>query len=173
MLAKIGIALAAPFLGMMLLVGATGVMVVDVHEGGDDGTHFVIPVPLVLAQAAMTFAPAEAKYVSCPEFAPYQDLAEKVLKELEDIPDAVLVEVEDGNESVKVWKEGSLIRVSVRGDDETVDCAFPIKSALQIIEAYDGNGFPTKAAIWGLRRAPMGTLVNVQDGSDTVKISMF
>jgi hypothetical protein len=173
MLAKIGIALATPFLGMMLLVGATGVMVVDVQEGGIDGHHFVIPVPLVLAQAALTFVPAEAKYISCPEFAPYQDLAEKVLKELESIPDAVLVEVEDGSESVRIWKDGSLIRVEVRDDGESVDCAFPIKSALQIIEAYDGNGFPTKAAIWGLRRAPMGTLVNVQDGDDTVKISMF
>jgi hypothetical protein len=173
MLVKVGIALAAPFLGMVLLVGATGVMVVDVQEGGIDGSHFVIPVPLVLAQAVMTFVPDEAKYIECPEFAPYQDLAVKILKELERIPDGVLVEVEDGSESVRVWKEGSLIRVSVQDDHESVDCRFPIKSALQVIQAYDGNGFPTKAAIWGLRRAPMGTLVNVQDGHDKVKISMF
>lgn len=173
MLVKVGIALATPFLAMLLLVGATGVMVVDVQEGGTDGHHFVIPVPLVLAQAAMTFAPDDAKYVSCPEFAPYQELAEKVLHELQDIPDATLVEVEDGTEHVRVWKDGSLIRVSVKDDEDTVDCALPIKSALQIIESYDGTGFPTKAAIWGLRRAPMGTLVNVNDGDDKVKITMF
>jgi hypothetical protein len=173
MLAKVGIAIAAPFLGMALLVGATGVMVVDVQEGGADGTHFVIPVPLVLAQAAMTLAPADAKYIECPEFAPYQDLTEKVLEELDDIPDAVLVEVQEAEESVRVWKEGSLIHVSVEDGGDQVECRFPIKSALQVVRAYDGNGFPTKAAIWGLRRAPMGTLVNVQDGQDKVKISMF
>lgn len=173
-MAKVGIALAAPFLLTAIMVGATGLVVVDVKEGGPDGHHFMIPVPLVLAQAALTFAPNEARYVECPEFAPYQDLTVRILEELESIPDAVLVEVEDGGDSVLIRKEGENILVNVtEGDRQSVECKVPLPTALEIVRAYDGTGFPTMTAIKGLRKASMGTLVHVQDGSDEIRIRMF
>ena len=174
MLAKVGIAIAAPFLLTAIFIGATGVVVVDVKEGGPDGHHFVIPVPLVVAQVALSFAPEEAKYVECPEFAPYRDLALRILEELESIPDAVLVEVKDGGEHVLIRKEGNNLRVNVvDGADTVVDCKVPLKMAKKIIRDYDGTGFHTMAAIKGLGRASMGTLVHVQDGEDVVKVRMF
>ena len=96
MLAKLGIVVAAPFLFRALIIGTTGLAVVEVDA--EDGPHLVIPVPLILAQAALAFAPHDAKYVECPEFAPYQDLAERVLEELASVEDFVMVEVEEGDE---------------------------------------------------------------------------
>lgn len=174
MLAKVGIAIAAPFLLTAIFIGATGVVVVDVKEGGPDGHHFMIPVPLALAQAALSFAPAEARYVECPDFAPYRDLTLRILEELDSIPDAVLVEVEDGNEHVLIRKEGKNLRVNVvDGADQVVDCKIPLETAMKIVRDYDGTGFHTMAALKGLGRASMGTLVHVQDGEDEVRIRMF
>jgi hypothetical protein len=158
---------------MALLMGASGVVVVDVHEGGPDGHHFVIPVPLFLAQAALSFAPQEAKYIPCQEFAPYQELSVRVLEELEAAPDGVLVEVHDGGETVLVRKVGKNLQVDVESPEEEVHCTFPIQGAIEIIGAYDGSGFPTKAAIRGIRRARRGTLVHVKDASDEIRVRVF
>lgn len=174
MVFKLGIALAAPFILVAVLMGASGVVVVDVREGGDDGMHLIIPVPLALAQAALTFAPDEARYVECPEFAPYQEMAEKILIELEDAPDFVMVEVEEGDETVLIEKVGRELRIRVEErSSEQVEVNLPIQSALKMVRAYDGHGFPTKSAIWALRKAHMGTLVHVTDGDTEVKIRRF
>jgi len=174
MVFKLGIVLATPFILMAVVMGASGVVVVDIREGGEDGMHLVIPVPLALAQAALTFAPDDAKYIECAEFAPYQEVAEKILMELGDTPDFVMVEVEEGNERVLVQKVGGKIQIDVEdGSSEQVHVNLPIESALKIVRSYDGNGFPTKAAIWGLKKAHMGTLVHVTDGDDEVKIRRF
>jgi hypothetical protein len=172
MVMKLGIALASPFILLAVMTGASGMVVVDVQES--DGMHIVVPIPLFLAQAALTFAPDEVQYVECPEFAPYQELAERVLRELENQPDFTMVEVEEGNEKVTVRKIGKELVIDVvEGPDEQVHVNLPIAGALKIIQSYDGEGFPTKAAIWGLKKAPMGTLVHVTDGDDVIKIRRF
>jgi hypothetical protein len=174
MLLKLGMLVASPFILIALLIGTTGVVVVDVQEGGPGGNHLVIPVPIALAQTAMTFAPSEAKYIDCPEFAPYQELVVRILKELEDAPDFVLAEIDDQDQHVLVKKEkGRLVVEVTEGDQEQVTCNLPIRSALRMVEAYDGAGFPTKAAIWSLKSAPSGLLVHVKDGEDEIKIRRF
>lgn len=174
MIAKLGLIAAAPFVVTGMLFGVTGVVLVDVKEGQPDGTHIVVPVPLILAQTAMTFAPDEAKYVDCPQFARYQKVALTVLDELEQAPDGVLVEARDGAESVIIRKEGKLLRINVEdGGGESVECNLPIRSARRAVEAYDGHGFPTKAAFWALRRAPRGTLVHVKDSHDEITIRLL
>lgn len=174
MVAKLGLILAAPFLLLAMMVGASGVVVVDVNEGGVDGTHLMIPVPLALAQTALTFAPDEMKYIDCPEFAPYQDVAERILEELKDTPDFTLVEVRERDTHVLVKKEGDHLRVEVYEANETeVSCLLPINGALKVIRSYDGERFPAKAAIWGMRKAKRGTLVHVKDGGDEVKIRLL
>ena len=174
MIAKLGLIAAAPFVLTGMLFGATGVVLVDVKEGQPDGSHIVVPVPLLLAQAAMSFAPDEARYVSCPQFARYQKVALTVLEELEHAPDGVLVEARDGAESVTISKEGKVLRINVEdGGGESVEVNVPLKGARRAVEAYDGHGFPTKAALRELRRAPRGTLVHVKDGRDEVTIRLL
>ncbi len=90
---KVGAIVATPFLLVALFLGATGILLVDVREGGADGTHIVIPVPLVLAQAALAFAPAEARYVKCEDFAQYQEIAVRLAEELSRCPDFIIAEV--------------------------------------------------------------------------------
>ena len=56
---KLAFILGVP-VAMLATVASLGVVVVDVREGGPDGHHIVVPVPLVLAQAALAVAPAFA-----------------------------------------------------------------------------------------------------------------
>ena len=55
MIVKLALVGATPFVLMGTLLGITGVAVVDVKDGGPDGHHLTIPVPLLVAQAALTF----------------------------------------------------------------------------------------------------------------------
>ena len=174
MIVKLALICATPFVLMGTLLGITGVAVVEVKDGGPDGHHLTIPVPLMIAQAALTFAPNEAKYVECPQFARYQKVAATILEELDHAPDGVLVEVHDGGDNVLIRKEGNVLRITVdEASGETVECNLPLKSAIKAIQAYDGHGFPTKAAFWALRRAPHGTLVHVKDGEDEVTVRLL
>jgi hypothetical protein len=174
MIAKLALICATPFVLAGILFGATGVAVVDVRENAPEAHHLTIPVPLLLAQAALTFAPNEAKYISCPEFARYRKVAATVLYELDRAPDGVLVEVHDHGDSVLIEKVGKVLRIDIQNQNgESVQCRLPIQSAIKAVEAYDGRGFPTKAAFWALRRAPRGTLVHVKDGSDEVTVRLL
>jgi len=170
---KLGIFLAAPFLLVAMVFGATGVAVVNVQESGPGGTHLVVPVPLVLAQAALTFAPHEAKYVECSDFAPYAPIAAKVVAELRKAPDFTLVEVRQDDQHVVIKKIGKCLEVRVEDGEETVHCRVPLKAAERFLASYDGQGFPTKAAIWALRGAPHGELVHVRDGDDEVSVRIL
>jgi hypothetical protein len=174
MFIKVGLVLSAPILLLMLVAGAGGVVVVDVQEGGPDGHHVIVPVPLALAQVALSFAPEEARHVVCPEFAPYQDLAVRVLEELEKAPDCLLVLVEEGDETVRIQKQGRNLVVDVaEGDLEEVHVTLPIRSAVRFVESYDGESFDTRAALRGLRGLGPRTVVNVQDAEDRIKIHTF
>lgn len=171
MFVKLGIVMAAPVVLLLMVAGAGGVVVVDVQEGGDGGTHIVVPVPVALAQLALSFAPEEARHVECPEFAPYQDLAVRVLEELERAPDCTLVLVEEDNESVRVRKEGrNLVVDVVEGDEEQVHVRLPLKNAIRFVESYDDGVFDTRAALGGLRGMGPGTIVDVHDSEDRVRI---
>ena len=169
MILKLGLLLASPFILATVVFGATGVVLVDVQE--EDGMHIVIPVPILLAQAALSFAPNEAKYVEAPEFAPYMELADSVLEELQYVEDFTMVEIEDGDDSVMIRKVGDelLVDVSSRGGEQVL-CRVPIKGAARVLASYDGYGFTTKSAVAALRSASRGDLVHVQDGGDTVRI---
>ncbi len=171
---KLGIILASPFLLVALVFGWTGVAVVSVQESGPGGTHITVPVPLVLAQAALTFAPDEAKYVECPDLAKWQPLAEKVTEALRRCPDFTLVQVEQENgQNILIRKAGNCLVVDVTGDGQDVHCRVPLAAAQRFLASYDGRGFPTKAAIWALRGAPRGELVHVNDGNDDVSVRIL
>jgi hypothetical protein len=168
---KVGAIVAAPFLIVALFFGATGILLVDVREGGPDGTHIMIPVPLVLAQAALAMAPAQARHVKCDNFGQYQEMAVRLAEELSRCPDFIIAEVVEGDESVLVRKEGKCITIDVNEADEQVHCRVPLKSVARLLDSYDGEGFSTSAMIRALRSAPRGDLVHVRDGQDEVRIT--
>jgi hypothetical protein len=169
MFLKVGIIVAAPFLLVSAVLGVTGVVLVDVQEA--DGFHIAIPVPLLLAQTALRFAPEEARYIDMPEAEPYLPIARKVMQELKDAPDFTLVEVNERDEHVLVRKVGDdlLVEVEERGN-EMVSCRIPIKGVDKVLRSYDGRGFHTKSALAALRSASRGDIVHVVDGEDRVRI---
>ena len=104
-------------LAFVAMVASASYIVVDVTT---DGNHFVIPVPLVVARAAVAFAPEESTRIPCPEFAEYQEAAARVLEELIIAPDGDFVSVQDGDEIVLISKFGGDLEVTVHSQHEDV-----------------------------------------------------
>lgn len=153
-------------------VAATGVAWVDVREGGPNGTRIVLPVPLVAAELAAAFIPTpDLRMDMHGDALQHLGAARQVVQALRDSPDGELVRVEDGDETVVVAKEGDTLRVHVTGPKEQVDVNVPLAAALDIIRP-DGR-IDASAAVRGLRYARFSTLVEVQDGDDHVKISVW
>ena len=152
-------------------VAATGVAWVDVREGGPNGTRIVVPVPLLAAELASAFVPIPDIASEMGEARQHLGAARKVLDALRESPDGELVRVEDKDEMVVIAKEGDTLRVHVCGKNEDIDVNVPLESAAQVIRP-DGRIDPA-AAVRGLRHARFQTLVEVRDGDDHVKISLW
>lgn len=152
-------------------VAATGVAWVDVREGGPNGTRIVVPVPLLAAEMAATFAPIPDIRSEMGEAREHLGTARKILDALRESPDGELVRVEERDETVVIAKEGDTLRIHVTGKNEEVNVNVPLESAAQVIRP-DGRIDPA-AAVRGLRHARFQTLVEVRDGDDHVKISLW
>jgi hypothetical protein len=169
---KLAVILGVP-IALLAMVASLGVMVVDVREG--DGSRIVVPVPLVLAQAAVAVAPAfvPEKEMRVPEEAlEHIGLAREVLEALADAPDCELVRVESRDEQVVIAKEGRSLRVRVSGRRENVNVNVPLHLALEALPDERGHirGAALAGALAGLR---FTDLVDVQDGKDHVRIYVW
>ena len=169
----IGLLLApAIFLGLLL---SADYAIVDVREGGPDGMHIIVPVPLSLVRLALNFAPAEAKYVQVPEiaeYAEYMPYAEHIIEVLREASDGVLVSVQERDQTVLVEKVGDTVEVHVNNGDEVVDVTVPLDAVLDILRAYDGEGFDTRDLIRAVGRAH-GNIVHVRNGDQEVKVYVW
>ena len=162
--------LAAVPLVLGLLVYATGLAVVDIREGGPDGTRLIIPVPLALANTALLFVHQKHKRIECPEFAQHRDAAIRLARELQRSPDARFVEVEGPGERVTIDKAGDILVVEVQGGDEEVLVRVPLAALEKLIESYDGRSFSATDVLAAMRKAPPGECVRVHDGADHVRV---
>jgi hypothetical protein len=153
-------------------IAATGVAVVDVREGGPDGHRFVLPVPLVLAELAASFVPEKELNLDLPpEARGHLRSAGGILKALSEAPDGEYVRVEDENELVVIEKRGDTLHVEVHGRNEDVSVNVPL-DALSEVVGEDGRLSPRRA-VRLLRHARFTTLVDVRDGEDRVKVTVF
>ncbi len=162
-------ALALP-LALVGMLAGSGCLVVDVTEAGPDGMHIIVPVPIILAQAALHFVPREHTRVPCPEAAEYIPVAQRVIDELMEIPDTDLIHVEDGRDLVIISKVDDNLEVEVHGPDEDVSISLPLTALADILESFDGEAFEAPAALAALRRVSRTDLVHVRNGDETVKI---
>lgn len=155
---------------------ATGVAVVDVREGGPDGHRIVVPVPLMIAQAALAFAPVEASGLDLaehggPELREQLRAAHGVLEALADAPDGEIVRVEEPGQQVVVEKRGGSLHVEVHDGKDDVEVNVPLDA---VLDAVSGSGrIDASALVAGLRQARLSEIVNVQSGDDHVKISIW
>ena len=151
-------------------VAATGVVVVDVKEARG-GHHFVVPVPLALAQVAAAFVPAEKMRLRLPhEAEQYMPVARQVLTALAEAEDGELVRVEEPGQKVSIRKEGDIVRVSVDDGDEHVRVQVPISLALSVLPSA-GSQVSASQAVLALQHARLTEVVNVQ-GKDGEQVSV-
>ncbi len=171
MLKLAAIAAAVPT-ALLAGVASLGVMVVDVREDGPGGHHFVIPVPLVVAQTALALVPAERARVQMDEAARHLPVAREVLEALAAGPDGELVRVEERDQEVVVTKEGGSLHVRVceNGNDVTVNV--PLAMALAALPDAQGRIHTAElaATLWSAR---FTDLVEVHDGKDHVTVSVW
>ncbi len=156
------------------LVASTGLVIVDVKTS--DGPHIVVPVPLVLAHAALGFAPHEAREVEVPELGEYSEVAGKLLAELRDAEDGILVEVEDGDDHVLIEKIGDELAIDVSSDDEDVSVRIPLAAAASILESCRGGRVRVAGVLDALSSSASlsGTdLVHVKSDNEEVKIWLW
>jgi hypothetical protein len=166
---KMAVLLATPLLLLGLLLSASYV-VVEVKERGPQGHHFVIPVPLALAQAALALAPAEARELRCPQAARYLPVARRLLTELRRIPDAELVRVEQPGQMVRIRKAGDQLLIDVQDHGQEAHVALPLEAAQQMLASYSGEGFRSSRLVAALKTVSHTDLVHVRDGQDEVKV---
>ena len=90
LLLKIAAGLAALPVAAGTLVLATGVVMVDVREGGPDGSRIVVPVPLALVRTAAAFVPRHAlghlKDSEAADLQRYLPIAQEVIEQLASAP---------------------------------------------------------------------------------------
>jgi len=168
---KLAVILGVP-IALLATVASLGVVVVDVREGGPDGSRIVVPVPLVFAQAALAVAPAVApadKLRIPDEALEHIGLAREILEALAKAPDGELVRVEERDELVVITKEGRSLRVRVSGERENVNVNVPLQLALQALPDEHGR-IRTAALAGALAGVRFTDLVEVQDGNDHVRV---
>jgi hypothetical protein len=172
---KLAVLLGVP-IALLATVASLGVVVVDVREGGPDGNRIVVPVPLVLAQAALAIAPAvvahEEKMEIPEEALEHMGLAREVIEALAAAPDGELVRVEERNELVVISKEGRSLRVRVTSDTENVSVNVPLHLALQALPDERGR-LRTVALAGALSSVRFTDLVEVQNGKDHVRVYVW
>jgi hypothetical protein len=168
---KLAVILGVP-IALLATLASLGVVVVDVREGGPDGSRIVVPVPLVFAQAALAVAPAVApadKLRIPDEALEHIGLAREILEALAKAPDGELVRVEERDELVVITKEGRSLRVRVSGERENVNVNVPLQLALQALPDEHGR-IRTAALAGALAGVRFTDLVEVQDGNDHVRV---
>jgi hypothetical protein len=175
LLVKIGAIVAAIPVAAAAVVAGTGVVVVDVRESGPGGHHFVIPVPLVLAETAAVFAPTPRlhRVEELRQVERYLPVADEVLAALAEAPDGVLVRVDDHQDHVLIEKVGRTLRIRVDEPGTKVSVNVPLDLAAQSLRQLRGGRINAAGLVGALRQARLTDLVEVQDGNDHVKISMW
>jgi len=129
MLMKLGILFLAIGFSLVAVAGIviqqTGVLIVDVKS--KDGRVF-LPIPLLLVNTALNFAPV-ADQVDLPdELDTHSDLIQAAANEVLHCPDGPFVEVNSPDEKVLIAKKGANIVVDVMSQDEKVYVQIPIKA---------------------------------------------
>ncbi len=168
---KLAILLGVP-IAMLATVASLGIVVVDVREGGPDGSRIVVPVPLVFAQAALAIAPMAApvdKLRLPHEAAEHMGLAREVLEALAAAPDGELVRVEEKDQQVVITKQGRTLEVRVTGKRENVTVNVPLQLVLEALPGPDGR-IRTAALAGALSSLRFTDLVEVHDGNDHVRV---
>lgn len=154
---------------------ATGIMVVDVNPA--DGPHIVVPVPLGLAQMALSFVPEQEFEIDDHDLDELRDHlpeARELIRAIMDAPDGEFVRVEERNGAlVTVSKRGDTLEVYVDDDEDHVEVTVPLSLAERALEDVASGRIRPAALLSELRSQRWTDLVEVHSGGDHVRVWMF
>ncbi|GAB4134544.1 MAG: hypothetical protein Kow001_25900 [Acidobacteriota bacterium] len=120
----------------LLAIAQGGVATVWIHN--EDVTLF-LPVPMVLADVAVSLAPEGELAQARRELAPYRGLVRAALEGLAECPDAVFVDIQGPSESVLISKEGSALRVEIHSrHDGDVEIRVPLRAVQRAVAQVAG-----------------------------------
>jgi hypothetical protein len=167
-------ALAVP-VALAGAAAATGILVVDVNPA--DGPHIVVPVPLGIAQMALSFVPEQQLEIDdheLDELREHLPAARELIRALVDAPDGELVRVEERDGAlVTVAKRGDALEVYVDDHDDHVEVTVPLSLAERALDDVASGRIRPAALISELRSQRWTDLVEVHSGGDHVRIWMF
>lgn len=129
LIAGTGVALAAT-------VAATGFVMIEVKDKGNDGVSFTAPVPAALVDAGLGIAQvaaADELAQARRQLEPYSAVIENLFDELDQADSFTLVSVETPEETVWVGKEKGKIIVDVDAPDATVHVSLPLSLAERVL----------------------------------------
>ncbi|HET7291049.1 MAG TPA: hypothetical protein VFM88_01365 [Vicinamibacteria bacterium] len=148
-------------------------VVVDV-KADRAAPRIVVPVPLLAAEAALSFVPQRELRVDMGRDAErLMPVARELAAELRRMPDAELVTVEDGDETVRVSKRGDLLEVRVRsGSGEQVDVNVPLECLERALASFASGRLDVRGVLSALHRAD-GKIVEVRNGTEHVRVYVW
>jgi hypothetical protein len=115
-----------------------GTFEVQVREGGRNGTHFSLKLPVCLARFGVNCVPdaviEDAVGEVEQELGEWLPLVQATCRELARCPDFDLVSVESDGERVLIRKDGKRMIVHVLSDEDEVRVVVPIKAVAELLE---------------------------------------
>jgi hypothetical protein len=147
--------------------------IVDVQEGGPKGTRIVVPVPVLFAEAALSFVPDHARRVELGKDAEqWLPVVRKLAAELKNIPDAELVRVQEHGSDVRIAKVGDHLEVRVHDGGDEVSVNVPFEALDEMLASLHDGRLDVRRVVGALHRAH-GQLVDVRNGDDHVSVRVF
>lgn len=174
MLLKVAAILAAIPLSLLGVFVGTGIVLVDVQEGGPSGHHIMVPVPIVLAQAAAAFVPVhKTPHLDLGEARDYLPGVEKLVVALAEAPDGEYVRVQERDQLVVVSKVGDHLDVRVDGKKESVRATVPLSMARDVVHQLQSGSLRPAGLVGSLHKARFTQIVDVRDGDTRVSVRVF
>ncbi len=109
------------------------------YESKVDGTLIRIPVPLILADAALAMVPPEDLRELRRQLDQIESILQPLLDSLQECPDATFLEVSGPGERVLVSKARGQLVIDVDTSDESFYLRLPIRGARRLVLAAAGH----------------------------------
>jgi len=173
---RVGAALGLVGVLLGAAVAGTGVMVVDVKKA--DGTRLVVPIPLLLAQAAARLGPARSAAAEIDRqvarVRQYLPVAEEVLAAVAESMDGELASVDQGDEHVRVSKVGDSLRIHIDNPRERTELNVPFDLARRALQHARQGPVSPAAVLAMLRYSRLTQLADVDNvGGDHVRLKIW
>ena len=171
----IAVALAALVAGGAGVLGATdNDLWLHVKVEEDNDTKVTVNLPMSVVGKALPMLPQEhfkAGHMHLDDMEISIAEMRELWQEVQNTPDVTFVTVEDGDETVKVWKEGGYLMVSVDEGErgENVEVRVPAR-VVDALLSGDGEELNLVGALEALVDEGEGQLVTVTGANENVRV---